>query len=98
MRYVEEITTKYRDPSRNDCFALALAKQEKCPLLTGDKDLRKTAEEEGVIVMGTIWIVNRMVSNRIISIEQAKEAYQCMKEAGRRFPGSSFTSKCFAVN
>lgn len=86
MRYAEEVTTKYRDPSRNDCFALALAQQEKCSLLTGDKNLRKAAEAEGVIVMGTIWIVDRMVSNQLITIEQAEEAYQCMQKARRRLP------------
>ncbi len=34
----------YKRTSRNDLFALSLAKQEHCPLLTGDKHLKETAE------------------------------------------------------
>ena len=33
----------YKRTSRNDLFALSLAKQEHCPLLTGDKHLKETA-------------------------------------------------------
>jgi len=86
MLYAFQLSQRSHGPSRNDCFALALAQQKKCSPLTGDKNLRKAAEAEGVVVMGTIWIVNRMVNNRLITIEQAKEAYQKMKDAGRRLP------------
>lgn len=41
MRYVFSLIQKARGPSRHDCFAIALAKQENCPLLSGDKDLRR---------------------------------------------------------
>ncbi len=34
MLYGMELTQKYTNPSRNDCFALALARQENCALLT----------------------------------------------------------------
>lgn len=39
MRTAFAYTQQYGAPSRNDCFALALAKQKACPLLTGDKAL-----------------------------------------------------------
>ena len=39
MMYSFELRQKYAGPSMNDCFALALAKQEQCPLLTGDMAL-----------------------------------------------------------
>jgi len=44
MQQIFQLTQTYSQPSRNDCFALALAKQENCPLLTGDRNLRRTAE------------------------------------------------------
>ncbi|MEX0615310.1 MAG: PIN domain-containing protein, partial [Methylophaga sp.] len=50
MMQVVTLTQKYTNPSRNDCFALALAKQESCPLVTGDKALRAAAANEGVLV------------------------------------------------
>jgi len=34
MLYGMELTQKYTNPGRNACFALALARQENCPLLT----------------------------------------------------------------
>lgn len=47
-----QMAQSYRHPSRNDLFALSLAKQEECSLLTGDKFLRIAAEKEGVNVYG----------------------------------------------
>jgi hypothetical protein len=35
-----QLVSVYRQPSRLDITALALAEQESCPLLTGDMDLR----------------------------------------------------------
>jgi len=46
MAEVEVLVTKYKQPSRYDCFALVLARQEACPLLTGDQNLKKAAEQE----------------------------------------------------
>ena len=86
MVYAMELIPRYTNASRNDCFALALAAQEECTLLTGDKALRQAAETESVLVRGTLWLVELMVRQALISIEQAREAYQRMKESGRRLP------------
>ena len=45
------LAARYRRPSRNDCLALALAKQEHCPLATGDRDLAEAARAEAVPVV-----------------------------------------------
>jgi len=76
----------YRQPSRNDLFALSLAKQEDCDLLTGDKHLRVAAEREGVSVHGTIWLVETLVSEGKISVTVARSAYERMSASGRRLP------------
>ncbi len=86
VRHVSELTRKYAKPSRNDCMALALAKQEKCPLLTGDRDLKKAAELEGIFVSGTLWLVEQLVIHSLISVETAKQSYERMKANGRRLP------------
>lgn len=86
MMYAMALIPRYRKASRNDCFALALAAKEECTLLTGDKALRNAAENESVMVRGTLWLVELMVRQHLINIEQAREAYQRMKEADRRLP------------
>jgi predicted nucleic acid-binding protein len=86
VMYSMELVTKYQNASRNDCFALALATQEKCPLLTGDKALRKAAESESVVVMGTIWLVEQMVKQNLFDTTRARLAFDKMKRSGRRLP------------
>lgn len=86
MAEVEALVHRYKQPSRYDCFALVLAKQEGCPLLTGDQNLRKAAEQENVEVKGTLWIVETMIVHQVISIESARIAYTKMKASGRRLP------------
>lgn len=86
MTYAIELIGQGSKASRNDCFALALAKQEACPLLTGDSALRELAENNSVIVMGTIWVVEILVRQGIIDIEAARGAYTRMRSNGRRLP------------
>ncbi|WP_445396737.1 PIN domain-containing protein [Zobellella sp. An-6] len=80
------MTQTYAGPSRYDCFSLALAKQESCPLLTGDNDLRKAASKEAVVVMGTIWVVEQLVVYGLLNKINARAAYDNMKAAGSRLP------------
>lgn len=81
-----KFTDKYRQPSELDLLALSLAVEEQCPLLTGDKNLRKAAELEGVQVYGTIWLVSEMLQKKIIPPNAALIAFQKMKAAGSRLP------------
>ncbi len=77
---------QYRRASRYDCLALALAKHERCPLLTGDRALKEAAKRESVIAVGTLWLVESMVANRVITIDTGCFAYDRMRSAGRRLP------------
>jgi len=79
---------QYTQPSRSDCFALVLAKQEQCPVLTGAKSLRKVAESEQVEVHGTLWVVGGLLQHQLITPDSARVAYQKMKAKGRRLPWS----------
>ena len=69
-----------------DHSALALAMQEKCPLLTGDKDLRVAAKSEGVEVHGTVWIIEELLNHKLIKQVQAKGSFDSMKAKGSRLP------------
>lgn len=77
---------KYKKPGQNDLNALALAKIEGYPLLTGDWDLREAAQAENVELKGTLWLVERMYKEKLISKKQATEAYGKMQDANRRLP------------
>ncbi len=72
--------------SRNDIFALALARQERRPLLTGDHALRMASEEENAEVYGTVWLVEEMVRAGLIDVDTARDAYAAMRAGGRRLP------------
>lgn len=83
---VSQLAAHYPRPGRNDLFALVLAANEECPLLTGDKDLRSAAETENIEVRGTLWLVNELVTTGKISMHVARGAYQRMRVNGRRLP------------
>jgi len=86
VRYTESIVPKYPKASRNDLFALALAWQEACPLLTGDGALRKAGKNEKIQIYGTIWIMDELIKHDIITKDEAMEAYDIMKSNKRRLP------------
>lgn len=86
LLYAMELIGRVSGPGRNDCFALALARQEKCPLLSGDEALRKAAVQEAVEVKGTLWVVEELVRNAVITVDQAHEAYRRMRVNARRLP------------
>jgi hypothetical protein len=75
------LAARYRRPSRNDCLALALAKQEQCPLATGDRDLAEAARAEAVPVVGTIWLIERMVLHRLIVLANSRSDCSAMPAA-----------------
>ena len=83
---VQALSQKYKRPSRNDLFALALAEQAQCPLLTGDAALRSVAETEQVEVKGTIWLVAEMLRQERITNDVARASFERMREGGRRLP------------
>ena len=86
IKYTESIVLKYPKAGKNDLFALALAKQESCPLLTGDGALRKAGKKEEIQIFGTIWIMDELIKHDIITKDEAMEAYDIMKNNKRRLP------------
>lgn len=86
VKKIELLTQQYPRPSMMDHSALALALQERCPLLTGDKDLRVAAKKEGVEVHGTLWIIEELLNQKIIQQSQAKWSFDAMKVKGSRLP------------
>ncbi len=86
VQMTEHLSIKYPRPSLLDCMTLALAIQEHCPLLTGDKDLRNAAKMEGIEVHGTIWILEKLLEKKLIDQNQARHSVNQMKNKGSRLP------------
>lgn len=86
MRYVFNLQSTYNKTSIHDLMALSLAKQERCPLLTGDRALREASKKEAVVVYGTIWVLEQLIIHQKISLSTAFIALDVMKDNGRRLP------------
>ncbi len=88
MRKVLELATKYIRVSRIDLFALVQAKDEEAVLLTDDKELRRAAENEGVRVHGTLWVLDQMVERGLVNRAQAAKTLEQMRVKNRYLPGA----------
>jgi hypothetical protein len=77
---------KYPRPSFNDIAALVLARHLHGTLITGDGDLRKAAEAEGVALHGVLWVLDEMVSRRVVTPARAADALSAMLGSGSRLP------------
>lgn len=86
---VEKVFTlaqKHGKVSRLDLFALQLAREKSALLLTGDRALCKVAAHYQIECHGTIWLVERMVEQKIIHATVARNAYVRMRDTGSRLP------------
>ncbi|QWF71612.1 DUF3368 domain-containing protein [Methylomonas paludis] len=66
-------------------------------MLTGDKNLRQAAEQENVVVKGTLWIVEAMLTQQLIDSQTVRRAYQSMKQKGRRLPWDEAEKRLLAI-
>ncbi|MYJ97123.1 MAG: DUF3368 domain-containing protein [Proteobacteria bacterium] len=83
---VERMAAINHGPSTNDLFAIALAKERRWPLLSGDRRVREAAIAEDVEIRGTLWLIERMIATNTISLLQARTAIEQMRQGGRRLP------------
>lgn len=60
--------------------------QLKCPLLTGDKKLRTEAENQGVEVHGSIWVVVSLVESGLIDKTKGVRLLELLKEVNSGLP------------
>lgn len=86
LQYAQQLMAKYPRPSRNDCFALALAANLSLPLLTGDKHLRSATKRKGVTVMGSLWLFVEIENHGLVTKESLTIALKKMKDGDRSLP------------
>lgn len=80
FREADKLSAKYRHTSTYDCIALSIAKIKECTLLTGDKFLRKAAQEEGVAIIGTLGILDRLHDEDLVSENEYQKCLQTLYE------------------
>jgi len=80
------LVPKYVRPSRIDLFALVCTKKCEGILLSGDKSLRKAAEEEKVEVHGLLWVLDGLIDRKLLLPMEARAALIKMLEHGARLP------------
>ena len=83
---VERMVALHQQNSVNDLMALALAKERQWPLLSGDRRLREAAVIERVEIFGTLWLVEKLVETKTISLSHAATGFESMRHGGRRLP------------
>ena len=93
VRQVEQLAERYRRPSRTDLFALVAARMRSAILLTGDRHLRRAAEQEGVSVHGVLWLVDELVRLGIVTGPDAAAALRAMVEVGSRLPKAEVAAR-----
>jgi len=69
-----------------DKTVLWKAKQLNSPLLSGDGKLRKEAQEQGIKVHGSIWVVENLVINQLIEKHNAVILLEKLKETNSSLP------------
>jgi hypothetical protein len=71
--------------SLNDCFALAMAEERSCTLLTGDRRLREISRERSKVaeVRGTLWITRLLFETQTISNAELRNALESISHHPR---------------
>lgn len=86
MRVIE-LSRNHPEVSINDLFAVLLAEMKGALLLTGDKRLRRIAEQEhNLQVHGTLWVLDQLVKRKLLSPREASSALRKMIQSGSRLP------------
>lgn len=76
----ESYADKYKKLSIYDRIALSIAQNRKITLLTGDGRLREAAQKEGVRVIGTLGILDRLFAYGHIGEDEYDECLNRLKE------------------
>jgi predicted nucleic acid-binding protein len=80
------VKARHKCLSVPDVFALILAKDLGCPILTGDRCMRRAAKEEGISVHGILWCLNQLLQEEALDYEQAISALEVILQKNSRLP------------
>ena len=94
----EDYGGKYIRLSLYDRIALAIAKKREIVLLTGDGALRKAAAQENVKLVGTLGILDQLLSTRKINVNEYIYCLEgLMADRTRRLPRKELEERIRSV-
>lgn len=83
---IDQLSQTHPGLSLEDCSVWYLASQEKAILLTGDRKLRNTAQENGLQVRGSLWILAELVDKELLSRIEACLKIRTLYNINQRLP------------
>lgn len=86
LEALDKMVTKRNLRRIADRSVLWKAIELKCKLLSGDGNLRKEAEENGLVVNGSIWVLKQLADTVIITREQTVVFLHELKKINDRLP------------
>jgi len=86
IELMQEFKTSRNFKGITDKSVLWKSFELQCPLLTGDKKLRKEAEELNIEVHGSIWVVSTLVEMELIQKSKAIELFEKLKLINSSLP------------
>ena len=60
--------------------------QLKCPLLTGDKKIRNEAEDLNIEVHGSIWVIQKLITDEVVSKQAGTVLLEKLKASNTNLP------------
>lgn len=94
---VMEIVSEHSSVSGNlsipDCSVCYYAKKHKVPLLTGDRRLRRHAEQISIEVHGILFLFDEMVFNSVIDPVKAAEKLEALIALNSRLPKAAIRER-----
>ena len=83
--------------SLTDCAVLKYSKDTGYRLLTGDKKLRNHAEDEGVLVSGILYLVDKFVAEQLITGAIMADRLELLLKTNPRLPKAIFEERIKAL-
>lgn len=93
MDIVDEHSTISGNLSITDCSVCYFARKHRVPLLTGDRRLRKYAEQQAIEVHGILFIFDEMVHYSIISSSVAADKLEELYRLNSRLPKAAIKDR-----
>jgi len=85
---INQLFEKHSSLSFQDCGCFFYSALLSSPLLTGDKNLRKTAEKEKITVFGILWVFDQLLTHDLITKKTAHKKLVELMDINPRLPST----------
>lgn len=83
---IRRVQNTYRGLSLADCSCVFLSTKLSATLLTGDRSLRRAAEQRGIPVHGVLWVFQELVGRSVLAKSAAGDKLNRLMEINPRLP------------